>query len=504
MVKYIGLSFFLILLIHQSLAQIWPEEGRKLNYTITGFSFPAQHNGNYIIEIAKGEYYSEDSFKKNIIIKNETDNDKKIIELPSFGTSYTWRVIYNVQDMKYSNFYHFSTGSCLNIDTSLFRLRVIKSTEVYKDAHLFLDGSKVMYDMTGNPVWYLPDITDMLKDVNTQVRDMKMTPQGTITCIVANGQNSQIFEISYDGDILWKGPNDGKVSGDTSEHYHHEFTKLTNGHYMVLGTEFLLSKMAVQHDIRIAKATDKEGIKDSVERKVPYGTLIEYDEHGNLIWSWKSSKYFAKSDVQNYTNPETGIHEIEMHDNSFCFNEQENTFFISYKRISRIIKVKYPEGNIINTYGEIFSPGATPKGNGYFCAQHCCKLSDGKLYFFNNYDCAWPRHHPTVIRLGESVPGNNTLKKEWEFECPVAKVKEQIRPDLTIGGSVTELTNRAMLVSECTPFNKIFIVSEEKEILWDAMPEKWNQDENLWEPFAQYRVSFIPEGKNFEKLLNHH
>ncbi len=31
----------------------------------------------------------------------------------------------------------------------------------------------------------------------------------------------------------------GAVSGDTEEHFHHEFTRLHNGHYMVLGNEYV-------------------------------------------------------------------------------------------------------------------------------------------------------------------------------------------------------------------------------------------------------------------------
>ena len=47
------------------IAQIFPKEGSKLHYRLVGFSFPAaSQSGKYTLEIANGNYNSEDSFKE--------------------------------------------------------------------------------------------------------------------------------------------------------------------------------------------------------------------------------------------------------------------------------------------------------------------------------------------------------------------------------------------------------------------------------------------------------
>src|ERR1019366_9933437 len=95
---------------------------------------------------------------------------------------YTWRVIYTVKNGKVtkSAFNHFSTSCIPEVDTNQLRLRVLKRAVKYKDAYVFIDGHKALYDMNGFPVWYLP----MKEDVQigkSEVRDLKLSPQGTIT-----------------------------------------------------------------------------------------------------------------------------------------------------------------------------------------------------------------------------------------------------------------------------------------------------------------------------------
>ena len=59
--------------------------------------------------------------------------------------------------------------------------------------------------------------------------------------------------------------------------------------------------------------------------KTKFGTLIEYDEEGNVVWYWKSSDYFATSDLAYYTLAKDEP-SIDVHENSFYFDEKENNF----------------------------------------------------------------------------------------------------------------------------------------------------------------------------------
>ena len=189
--------FFLLLILSSRLAsQILPKEGSRLNYRIAGFSFEAKkQKGISKIEIAEGTYTAKGPFSKKIIKTVEVKGNKVIVELPYFGEEYTWRIV--SLNGGSSEFHHFSTGFCPAIDSNNLRLRVLSPATAYKDAYVFLDNSKVLYDMDGKPVWYLPDSNEYTDNIN----DLKLSAEGTITFLLTRGA---AYEINYNGDILWR------------------------------------------------------------------------------------------------------------------------------------------------------------------------------------------------------------------------------------------------------------------------------------------------------------
>ena len=93
--KILTVLFFLFFSVHELRSQILPKENSKFHYRIIGFSFPAKPAAsNYRIDIATGNYFSADTFKKNIIRSVTGKKNKIVIEVPSFGTQYTWQVVY--------------------------------------------------------------------------------------------------------------------------------------------------------------------------------------------------------------------------------------------------------------------------------------------------------------------------------------------------------------------------------------------------------------------------
>ena len=358
-------------------AQILPKDGATLNYRIVGFSFQpgTGKTNNYSLQIASGNYYSEDSFNKHIILSQHSNKSEIIAEVPAFGSQYTWRTVFfsGKSEIK-SELHHFNTGVIPEVDNCIVRFRITKPASKYKDAYVFLDGNRILYDMSGNPVWYLP----LIDGQRLSPSDLQLSPKGTITFLA----NNQAYEINYQGDILWKAPNKGTVSGDSVEHYHHEFTRLSNGHYMVLGTNDVLckypiplsieSKLPITDDDKINK-----GSGDTSSKQLPFGNLIEYDEKGNVVWVWKSSDYFSSPDhcyyIPSQSNLSSYMRGIDVHANAFFFDEKDQTIYISFKNISRVTKIKYPEGTILNNYGEIYNKGAVAKSTVLFCGQHCVR-----------------------------------------------------------------------------------------------------------------------------------
>jgi hypothetical protein len=513
------LLFLLFLLPVKLLAQMVPLEGSELHYRIVGFSFPlAEKATTFKIEIATGSHYEDAPFAKNII-KTATANKSKVIaEVPYFATAYTWRATYtlpgNPTPVK-SPFFHFKTGFIPEIDTTYMRVRVINPATKHKDNYVFIDGNRILCDMNGKPVWYHPT-REAEANGKSGVRDLRLTPQNTITYL----QDEHGFEINYVWDTIWQTPRNGKVSGDTAEHFHHELVRLSNGHYMVLGSEYIKWK---EHITTAPPETNPAA--GAPFDKTNFGTLIEYDEKGNVVWSWKSSSYFLNSDVIYY-QPDQRSKVVDVHENAFFFDERDSIVYISFKNISRILKIKYPEGTVLNVYGETFRQGVEPQGNGLFCDQHACRHSEkGYLYLYNNNICNDSTEYPKVILMQEPVTGN-TLKKIWEYECNVdgininpaiRKAKEKqaqmqrdhLKPPMpkgtllrgTSGGNVIEMPDNSLFICMNTQYSKLLIVNKEKKILWSAVPEKYNANKKDWFIMPQqYRASIISR-KDLEALI---
>ncbi len=476
-------------------SQILPNEGNILNYRLVGFSFPPLKGGvTCILEIADGNYSTENSFKTKIIKTISFKGNKKIIEVPFWGEQYTWRTIVkeNKAGPVKSELHHFSTILNPDMDTSNVHLIITQKAKKYKDALVLLDNLNAMYDMAGNPVWFLPG--NFFK--KSGVRDLKISPQGTITFIAAD----KAYEVNYSGDIIWQGPNTGIVSGDSSEHYHHELTKLANGHYMILGDEPVVLKQNLKGNSSIVqKDTKINSSNDSNTSKLFFGTLIEYDANSKVVWYWKSSDYFLKSGLYQYQSGLLSKDLIDVHANSFFFDEKNKLIYISFKNINCILKIKYPEGTVLNNYSDINKDGIRDKETALFCGQHSIRHSDnGYLYLFNNNSCNHAQV-PAIMILKEGQAGmNHDIKKIWEYNCvQCAELKQPV----TSGGNAIELSDNSFFVNIGMPYSDIFIVSRDKKILWSARAERRDPATNTTHDIFDYRASITTNPKDIEKLI---
>ncbi len=469
-------------------ARTTPEEGSKLNYRIIGFSFPdKEQTRGYKLQIAAGNYSDEKAFAENIIVTETTKKNRVVAEVPAFGTQYTWRVVYNRPNETKSKLFHFSTMMSPDVDTAIMRMRITRASEQYKDNYIFVDCNKALYDMNGKPVWFFPGIENRSIE-NIHLRDFKMSPLGTITSIV----NGRIFELSYSSDsILWQGPANSEINMNTTsaDHgYHHEFTRMANEHYMVMGFEQPYWQMPHPPDSSVYQSfADKIKVENGqYYQKMIFGTVLEYDSKGNAVWKWSGADYFKNSDLRNRILPNGMIDVNDTHANAFYLDEKTKTMYISFRDINRIIQVSYPGKELLHTYGKLYAPvpGADRDRhlvNGFFCGQHGCRLShDGNLYLFNNNICH-RASMPTVLMLKQPPAGKDTIEKIWELECPVDSGADRARMGtFNFGGDVQELSDNALFVCMGGTCGKLFIVNRNKQILWSAQPEKWDSSTSQW------------------------
>lgn len=464
-----------------SLAQVKPVENRLLNYRLIGFSVPPLPGVvGYTLEIAKGFYFTEDSFRKNIITTQASQSGNIISEVPWFGCKYTWRVVYQFPEKKLScsPLSHFETGIIKKVDTTQYRLRITKPAAKFSDAYVFLDHAGVLYDMNGKPVWYLPEIEGR----SLAPSDLKLSPFGTITFV-----DHDAYEINYDGEILWKAPNDGIVSGEANEHYHHDFTRLRNGHYMVLGMEQFSRRNK-------NKGTGHTTVPEHQQDDTLTGTIIEYNQKGNIVWYWKSSKYFLESGLMNKASGD--IKWDDIHENAFFFDDIEKVIYLSCKGINTILKIKYPEGNVIGSYGDVPLPGAAKKGKRLFCSQHSVGHSQkGCMFLYNNNDCNNDQL-PKIKMIREPRSGEQFPEIIWEYLCGTDSVGTK---KFASGGNVCELPGRSFFACLGGEYSKVFIVDYDKTVVWSALPEF--KADGIWVNNHQYRAGIIDSRKKLETLL---
>ena len=489
------LTLFLLLINSFELqAQILPKEGGKLNYRIIGFSFPGKPGvKNYEIEIAEGNYYNIDSFRRNIVMSFSDENNKIIGEVSSFGKMYTWDIVYKGENSKKrSDLHHFSTMVIPGIDKGAVRLRVEKNAEKYSDGYVFVDATRSLWDMKGNPVWFLPNIEGFINDSTIQPMDLKPSPFGTITFI--SGPN--IFEINYNGEVLWANPE--------KPQYHHEFTRLSNGNYMVLGSETVTYSVPTSKDVRFL-FSPTDGLKhddDTSYKELLFTVLKEYDQNGHKVWSWSVSNYLLNSDLLSYCENDIGS-KSKLRENAFYFDEQNGNIYISFRNISRVIKVKYPEGNVLNTFGQIYGTTSDEHKKSLFCNQHSCRRSQkGFLYLYNNNDCNAP-DVSSIVMMQEPIGHNDTLRKVWEYKCTSDDVDATMKAAESRrgGGNVIELPDNSLFAATGYYFGEIFIVSIDKKILWSAIPEKWDNGHQKWFMLPSYRANIITNRRALEELI---
>lgn len=476
-----------------SMAQVTPANRSVLNYRLIGFSVPEQE-GVTEYEFEVSEFIITDtgtSIAKPVFTKKSNSN-RLIGKVPDFGKTYVWKVNYHTKQglSKTSDLYRFTTGENLFIDTSRYRLRVTHNLR--KDnLYIYADGLRALFDMNGDPLWYLPDIPGIV-DSGTTVRDLKVTSQGTITFITENG----IHEIDYAGNLLWQGPDDGVVSGDKTERYHHEFTRLTNGKYMVCGNEIYWIALPDNAIDELQQYRRVKKMNGKYYTPTECGTIIEYDENKKVTWYWKSSEMFGNDYLLHANPPTDGTVDTRTHLNGFYFDEEKKNIYLSFRDISSIVKIAYPSGEKLAAYGRY--GGQVSTSGLLFYGQHSCRINrNGELYFFNNNSVRNPDPEKvsSILVLKEPAKATEELQTIWKFTCDIDTVT---RPVSGSGGNVYELNDGAIMASMGS-VNRIFIVTKDKKIEWNAFVEARLVKE--WQAISNYRASVIEDDNILNRLV---
>ncbi len=506
------LLFLALLLPADLFSQVIPIEGSRLNYRVVGFSYADRKIKGCRLEVAEGNFSDEASFIKHIVDTGIFAlGRKKIVTVPDFGKEYTWRVVCekrNPDNVSKSEFHHFSTLPYGDSSGSKTRLRIVTNNRLADHNYFFVDATRTLYNAQGDPVWFLPD-ADVLPFVKTGLRDLKYS-NGTMTCIMEDHP----MEIDYNGNIRWRPYNTGEVAHDTSERFHHELTKLQlSGQYMVLGTETIKAKLPSYHGESAHKDSSNNITKDSAGvywQKMEFGTLIAYDTTGKVTWAWKSFDYFKNSEIFSHYLPDGKFPPIDVHENAFCFNERDSVIYVGFRNISRILKIKYPSGNVLAVYGLPFEVGSETCSE-LFCGQHSISLtSNGDLCLYNNNSMDYASL--PKIEILKEVAGAG-LAEVWKYDCTLDGFDENeldaynkkntmlrgmsdrkilsVASRLSSGGIARQTPDGSIFVSMGHDNGKLMLINENKEVLWSAVLETQLYKDGPWISLSTYRANIV-------------
>lgn len=488
------LVFFFISFVSE--AMIKPESGAKLNYTQVMLEYDAVEGASeYVIEVfAEYEGGSKERIKE---IKDRST--ATLIEGLQFGNNYEWRVagIVAGNQTEWKGPYKFSIMTDTTIGLNKPRFQVLKNdVEKSKKGLIAIGSSKTIIDMSGNPVLYIPKLNDSIFIDQSNITEFRMSDIGTILIYSSTGFNSGISlvcETDLQGKILWRAPNDGQVSGDTTEYYHHDFKRLANGNFMVLGCKYGWRNVPGDIDLKNIRKINIDSTSNPRRIKYLFNTIIEYNKAGKVVWFWDLNEHvpdeelFAKGVVTNAVRRELPARaELYGHMNSFDTDPDGKYVYANFREIHEVIKIQKSTGKIVQRYiGNKDVPDDSKEI--HFMSQHDVNLlPNGNLSLFNNGNANKEDQPSSAIEFTQTE-GNKPGKIVWSFSC---KMDSTNNGKTTRYGSVQDLGGGKKLISMGGLNRMVELDSKDNSILWDC---KFLQDREMGsKSIALYRVHFTP------------
>ncbi len=444
-------------------ARIHPADNAVLNFTQVLFEYDEAKGADYYIITIEGPGHKKTSIENHTLAFIRDD-------IFSFGQKYTWNYIAykNKKALYKSPVYHFEIKAAFQTSANWLRSKVeISDTTLYRPGIIFLDYMGMAINRKGEPVWYMPLHKDSLE--NLKMRNIKMTAAGTITYL----DNRDCFEKDIYANTVWKAPNDGQVSGDVQEYYHHEFFKMDDGTYITSGYRFV---------------TEPNVYDNNVACKVRYNTIIQYDAKGDVLWWWDESKHADKKELYGDSGP-TATEVTGTHLNGIAYYKPDDAFIASFRDNSAILKISHRTGEIVYNLGDSlrkYYPDEVP-----FASQHGpTLLKDGSIVVYNNnLDRTGKTKGPVypLVKIFSQPTGAKQSQKVWDYECYSEKYPEGI---FGKEGYAAQLPYSNNLLVCMGGANYVFEITPARQLVWQCNLQRYDENSKAWMAINNYRCSY--------------
>jgi len=462
-----GFSICLILLINKAKAQeLIPLDGASINYTEIMFEYP--------------EYIGADKY--HLYIKRCVNNDcvdlfdslhltqaVMINGIFEFGSDYRWSYKAIIKDsvVYSSDWYTFKILKSDLVNHDFQKIEIHKNGKSrIKDGLIFLDGFKTAIRYDGTPVWFLPGVASAIG-----LRDMEITPAGTVTYLMSH----DAIEVNINGEELWRAPEIEGTTVFNREIYHHEFSRLRNGHYIVAG------KILVSQE-------EDEGVVVSrphvPEMDFLSDIIAEFNSSGELIWSYKVLPEIKKR-FGIFPTAEAKNARLLGHMNGITVDKDDSIIYASFKNFNAVFKIKKSSHEILQILGnqKIRFTDSTQKSD-LFAQQHCpIILKNGNLLLFDNGN---KKEGSGIVEI--KTGKSKKTKKVWDYRIKKLGVEMNYAPNM---GSVQVLPDEDIL-SSMGCINTVFEINRAGDPIWHAntfFNSGW-PNKTAWEPQSSYRIKW--------------
>jgi len=320
--------------------------------------------------------------------------------------------------------------------------------KVYNGYTLFTplrgDGTIYLIDMKGKPVhkWKMPAPATL----------PKLLPNGNLLCdgrtdtspLKAGGAIGLLFEVSWDGKILWKYKNDNM---------HHDYFRRSNGNTLVLLWEKIPQELANKVKGGIASNNNKNKVMWS-------DRIIEIEPSGKTIWDWHA--YDHLDPQQDFICPICARGEWT-HGNA-VFETKNGDILTSFRQIDTV-------GIIDKNTGD----WKWKWGRGKINHQHDpTELENGNILLFDNgtHKPHLPPPPPSDPKLMEMPPLRSPASRILEVDPKTNDIVWEYFDTDYLGfysdsiSGVQRLPNGNNLICSGNQ-GRLFEVTPKKEIVWE-------------------------------------
>lgn len=445
---------------------IVPENGGTINYTQPYFEVP-QHNksGRYVFYIKQLKAHTKN---KKVVAKKRTKF--RAMQSPitlDFNASYEW--YYKTKKWGITLFtspvYNFNTSNSKLLDTTLQKIVWQKLPPKNAEGIIMLDGLKLAVDMQGKPVYFIPNT-----EHDYVIRDINLTPQGSITYMdnITNG----VIEIDLNGEMIWHYPTSISKQQST-EFYHHEFEKLTNGNYLIAGKKPI-------------KEFERSNLSSSLPGEMLTETIVEINPEGEEVWRFNLLPEIKEQ--LNVEPPNGSINNSRLgHLNGLAVDSSNNFIYASFKTFNTIFKINKSNNQIVHRYGlkTIHFNDSLISGE-YFSQQHCpTLLPNGNLMIFNNGSPETGSGFVELLASNKTTNASELVNSVYfKKHLPLDGYTAQM-------GSAQLINKKAVLVGMGNKPAFFEIKRNGSNINWIGRTyynSEWHNGKRIWLPQSNYRV----------------